>query len=205
MITLKNIKIVLVDDHILLLESLKNVLNKDPEIQVVHTISNPNSIIKDIKLLKPDIILMDIRLNSYNGLELTKSITNCIPQISIIILSGYNYEEYIEAAYNAGASAYITKEKSNEELISTIKQVYIGYKIFPKYEVDLLCESLTPKECEVLKHIAADKTNSEISEDMRIGKRTVEYHVSSIIRKMDAGSRVGAVVKAIKKGLLDVH
>ncbi|MGE7674930.1 response regulator [Lysinibacillus sp. NPDC094403] len=200
-----DIKIVIIDDHILLLESLKNILIKDPEIQVVHTISNPKYLLKDIMLLNPDILLMDIRLNSFNGLELTKSILSCMPQISIIILSGYNYEEYIEAAYNVGASAFITKEKSNEELIATIKQVYMGYKIFPKFEVNLFCESLTSKECEVLKHIAADKTNIEISEDMRIGKRTVEHHVSSIIRKLDVDSRVGAVVKAIKRGLLDIH
>lgn len=194
----------LVDDRQLLLECLSNRLNKEPTIRVVGVVSNPEFLLHEIIATSPNIVLMNIGMKLVNGIDLTVELLKNMPHLRIIILSKHDYAEYIQAAYNAGASAFMTEEKPIQELIFTIKQVYSGHKLFPKIEVIKIDKMLTPKEYEILKWIAEDKTNSEISEEMMISIRTVEYHISSIIRKLNVESRVGAVVTAIKRGLLSI-
>ncbi|MDQ0163696.1 DNA-binding NarL/FixJ family response regulator [Bacillus alveayuensis] len=142
-------------------------------------------------------------MKNYNGIELTKKIVEKHPKMKIVILLGYDYDEYIEAANQAGAYAFVTKEKSAFELANAIRQSYLGFTLFPNKSLKKTIHSLTKTELEVLKLISEDKTNAEISEMLMLSKRTVEHHVSSIIRKLDVDSRVGAVVKAIKLGLLN--
>jgi DNA-binding NarL/FixJ family response regulator len=200
------IKVLLVDDHVLILDSLKQVLENEGDVEVVDTLSDPTSLFTVIQQTGPTIVVMDVRIKSYNGIKLTKMIVEEYPHIKVIILSGYDYDEYIQAAFQAGASAFVTKERSNVELVSVIKQTYEGYKVFPRNMAEIYQSytDLTPKEREVLKLIAEDKTNYEISEELIISKRTVERHVSSILQKLDADSRVGAVVNGIKKGFLSI-
>ncbi|KOY82094.1 response regulator transcription factor [Lysinibacillus sp. FSL H8-0500] len=194
-----SINVLLVDDHMLLLESLATVLEAEPSIHVVGTIADPSQLLEEILYLQPDVILMDIRIKTYNGLTLTKTILKNIPTMPIIILSGYDDDAYIQAAQNAGAKAFIKKEQSNEELIDVVKKVYAGYTLFPSFEKTLL----TPKELEILQLIVLEKTSDMISKELAISKRTVEHHISSIIRKLSVHSRVGAVVKALEQGLVN--
>ncbi|MGG0337198.1 response regulator [Priestia aryabhattai] len=200
------IKVLLVDDHALFLHGLKQLLEVEEDIQIVDTLSDPLHLFFCIRQTSPDIVVIDIRIKSFNGIELTKQIIKDFPDIKVVVLSGYNYDEYIEAAFQAGANAFITKERSNVELVSTIRQSYQGYKVFPRTAAGnpYSCTDLTKKEREVLKLIAQDKTNIEISGELIISKRTVERHISSILRKLDADSRVGAVVNGIKKGVLTI-
>ncbi|MGE8001934.1 response regulator transcription factor [Lysinibacillus sp. NPDC093216] len=198
------INVLLVDDRQLLLECLSYRLNNEPTIRVVGAISNPEFLLHEINTNSPDIVLMNIRMKFSSGLDLTIELLKNMPHLRVVILSKYDYVEYVQATYNAGASAFITEEKSTQELVFTIKQVYLGYKLFPKIEENKIDKMLTPKEYEILTRIAEDKTNSEISEEMMISIRTVEYHISSIIRKLNVESRVGAVVTAIKRGLLSI-
>lgn len=104
-----SIKVLLVDDHLLLVESLKTILEAEPTIHVVGTITDPSQLLEDILSLQPDVLLMDIRIKTYNGLNLTKAIIKSIPTMPIIILSGYDDDAYIQAAQNAGAKAFIKK------------------------------------------------------------------------------------------------
>ncbi|MEQ6355044.1 response regulator transcription factor [Lysinibacillus sp. M3] len=198
-----NIKLLLVDNRQLVLECLKHRLNKEPNICVIGTLSNPEYLHHEIITNSPDIVLINLQMELSNKIDLTKLLKN-IPHLRVIILSKCKCSEYIRSSYNAGASAFISEEKSFQELIFTIRQVFLGDKRFPKVEKDQIDKMLTPKESEVLKRIAEDKTNIEISEEMMISIRTVEYHISSIIRKLNVESRVGAVVTAIKRGLLSI-
>ena len=198
------IKVILVDDHQLILNGLAKTLNDDPDIKVISTIADPKCLLLEIGKLNPDVLVIDIRIKSYNGIHLTKEITEAFPNIKVVVLSGYNYEEYIKAAFDAGASAFVTKERTNDELIFSIKQAYLGYNIFPNLRSDKTGEILTGKEREILKLIADDNTNLEISDRLLISKRTVERHITSIIGKLGADSRVGAVVNGIKQGLLHI-
>jgi len=198
--------VLLVDDHVLILDGLKQLLDNEEDIKVVNSLSDPSSLFTVIQQMLPDILVMDVRIKKDNGIELTKKILGVYPQIKVVILSGYDYDEYIQAAFQAGASAFVTKERSNDELVSVIRKSYQGYKVFPRNmsEINQTSMDLTRKEREILKLVAEDKTNYEISDELNISKRTVERHISSIIHKLDAESRVGAVVIGIKKGLLSV-
>lgn len=199
-----SINVLLVDDHVLMLMGLKEILEKEPDLHVVATLSDPSALESAIRLRNPDVIVLDVRMKTENGIELAKIVRKEFPALKIVILSGYNYDEYIDAAKQAGADAYVTKEKSNTELITAIRQACRGQRTFPYQHREQAGEALTAKEREILGQIAADKTNAEISEELSISKRTVEYHIASIMRKLDADSRVGAVVNGIKKGLLNV-
>ncbi|WP_424161614.1 response regulator [Bacillus amyloliquefaciens] len=198
------IKVLLLDDHMMMVQGIKQLLEHDRAIEVVSTLTNPAAVYEEIDRFCPNILIIDIRMKSFNGITLTKNIKKTIPELKIIILSGYEYDEYITAAYKAGATAYVRKENSINELITAVKQTFAGNHIFPQLTVNLSDKRLTHKELEVLKLIAEDKTNMEISSALKLSKRTVERHISSIIQKTDANSRVGAVVNGIKQGLLYV-
>lgn len=199
-----SINILLVDDHVLMLMGLKELLEKEPDLHVVKTLSDTSALEDAIRQGEPDVIVLDVRLKTKNGIEIARDIRGKFPDLKIVILSGYNYDEYIDAAKQAGADAYVTKEKSNTELTAAIRTVCQGHQTFPNLHPEQAGEALTAKEREILKQIAADKTTAEISAELSISKRTVEYHVASILQKLDADSRVGAVVNGIKKGLLNV-
>ncbi|MCO7125843.1 response regulator transcription factor [Sporolactobacillus shoreicorticis] len=198
------INIILVDDHLLMLMGLKELLEKEPDFHVVDTLSDPINLEAIINTKPTDVLVLDVRLKNTNGIEITRHIRKGHASIKIVILSGYQYDEYIEAAKQAGADAYVTKEESNSRLAKVIRQVCNGEKVFPILKPEVPGESLTPKELDILKLIAEDMTTNEISQKLSISKRTVEYHISSIIQKLGADSRVGAVVNAIKKGLLNL-
>ncbi|MFA8440058.1 response regulator [Pueribacillus sp. YX66] len=194
------IKVLLVDDHLMFMLGIKQLLEGEKDLTILSIVDNPPDLDKIIKNDKPHVIVMDIRMKDYNGIELTKKITKIYPEIKIIILSGYNYDEYMKAAYEAGAYAFISKENSAHELANAIRESHKGNKLIVETKEKQL---LTNTELEILKLISQDKTNSEISEILIISKRTVEHHVSSIINKLRVDSRVGAVVKGMKSGLIN--
>jgi DNA-binding NarL/FixJ family response regulator len=198
------ISVILVDDHVLMLNGLKELLDKEADLHVVAALSDPCTLKQTITRQRPDVLVLDVRLKAQNGIAIAGQLKNEFPALKIIILSGYHYREYIEAADQAGADAYVTKETSNSDLTRAIRAVHLGRRVFPNLNPVPQGKTLTPKEREILKLIAADLTNAEIGEELSISKRTVEYHVTSIIQKLGVDSRLGAVVIAIKKGLLDV-
>ena len=196
------IKVLLVDDHLMFMLGIKQLLESEGNFTILNIVDNPAELNEKIKEEKPHVIVMDIRMKDYNGIELTKEISSVYPDIKIIILSGYNYDEYMKAAYEAGAYAFISKENSTYELANAIRESYKGNRLIPD-QTENHKPLLTKTELEVLKLISQDKTNSEISEILVISKRTVEHHVSSIINKLKVDSRVGAVVKGMKSGLIN--
>lgn len=194
------IKVLLVDDHLMFMLGIKQLLDSEEDLHVLSIVNDPTELNEKIKEHNPHVIVMDIRMKNYNGIELTRKITEVYPDIKVIILSGYNYDEYMKAAYEAGAYAFISKENSMHELANAIRESFKDNKLISEKKDKQL---LTKTELEILKLIAQDKTNSEISEMLVISKRTVEHHVSSIISKLKVESRVGAVVKGMKSGLIN--
>lgn len=196
------IRVLLADDHILVLEGLIKLLEKESDIKIVSTVSNPLLLEREINIHSPEILILDVRFKTHNGIEITKQLLEK-HQIKVIILSGFNYEEYIQAAFKAGAYSFLSKDKTNSELVFLIKKVASGKKHFPNIQGMIHNDSLSKKEKTILTLIAKDYSNLKISEELNISKRTVEYHISSIIQKLNADTRVGAVVKGIKKGYLN--
>jgi two-component system, NarL family, response regulator LiaR len=195
------IKVLLVDAHLLVMLRIQQLLENEAHLEVVNTICHPADLEEEIIKHNPDVIVMDIRMKNDNGIEWTKKITETYPTCKVVILSGYDYDEYIHAAYEAGA--FVTKENSVFELANAIRQSHLGIKSFPVDRLSNYHPPLINVELKILQFISEDRTNAEISELLNISRRTVEHHVSSILRKLDVDSRVGAVVKAMKLGLLE--
>lgn len=197
-----NIKVSLMVDHKLLMIGLTQLLEKEPNIKVINTISNPKSLYPEIINNNPDVIV--IILSFRMGIDLAREIIEFHPNSKIIIVSKCDCNEYIKYAYEIGISSFITSDKSIHDLITAIERIHLGDKLYSGLNTNRSVEALTQKELEVLQLMLQDKRNSDISKELIISKRTVEYHISSILNKLDAKSRVGAVVKGIKKGLISI-
>ena len=136
----------LIFDHMMMVQGIKQLLERDRVVKVVSTLSNPAEIYDEIDYHRPNILIIDIRMKSFNGISLTRNIKKTFPELKIVILSGYEYDEYIYAAYNAGAAAYVRKENSINELITAVKQTFAGNHVFPQHAVNLSVDRLTHKE-----------------------------------------------------------
>ncbi|MGP7816809.1 response regulator [Niallia sp. 01092] len=198
------IKIILVDDHKMLLSSLSNVLNNSEMVEIVDSFSDPLEALMNIDHTKCDVVVSDVRMKQMNGLILAKELKRKFGnKIKIILISGFYTEEYHKNALDIGVHAFLPKESSDEQLLSVIKQVTLNNVLIP---FDLLKVNnekvLSETEVKVLLFIAQEKTNEDIAQMLYISKRTVEHHLTSIFRKLDVQTRVGAVVKGIEKGII---
>lgn len=211
---MKKITILLVEDHVVVRESIRQFLEREEKLEVVGEAGDGEEAVKMASKLKPDVIIMDISMPKLNGIEATKRIKALLPSTAILILTAYDYEQYIFPLLEAGAAGYLLKDVSSRELISAIETVYRGEavlhpavarkvmqrlsKVEPTGEraSDLLSE----RELAILKMAAKGMSNSDIAEELHLSARTVESHLGSIFNKLGVGSRTEAVIKAMKKG-----
>ncbi|MEK4111124.1 DNA-binding NarL/FixJ family response regulator [Paenibacillus sp. DS2363] len=198
------ITVVLLDDHPLVMEGLNNRLNREPDIQVVKTFSDPLLFLSELEALRPDVVVMDIRMPQLDGFEVVRRLKDQYGlSVKIILLSGYNYHEFQLKAYDLGVHAYLSKQATYGQIINAIHQSMLGHVLIPETMLSPnLEESLTATEREVLNRIALEMTNKEIAQDLAISQRTVEYHITSITQKFGVKSRIGAVVKGYQAGIL---
>ncbi|ETT37452.1 response regulator transcription factor [Paenibacillus sp. FSL H7-0942] len=198
------ITVVLLDDHPLVMEGLNNRLNREPGIQVIKTFSDPLLFLSEVEALRPDVVVMDIRMPQLDGFEVVRRLKDQYGlSVKIILLSGYNYHEFQLKAYDLGVHAYLSKQATYGQIINAIHQSMLGHVLIPEKMLSPnLEQSLTATEREVLNRIALEMTNKEIAQDLAISPRTVEYHITSITQKFGVKSRVGAVVKGYQAGIL---
>ncbi|MDQ0720868.1 response regulator transcription factor [Paenibacillus amylolyticus] len=196
--------VVLLDDHPLVMEGLNNRLNREPGIQVLKTFSDPLLFLSEVEALRPDVVVMDIRMPQLDGFEVVRRLKDQYGlSVKIILLSGYNYHEFQLKAYDLGVHAYLSKQATYGQIINAIHQSMLGHVLVPETMLSSnLEESLTATEREVLNRIALEMTNKEIAQDLAISQRTVEYHITSITQKFGVKSRIGAVVKGYQAGIL---
>jgi len=216
---MKNIKVVIADDHTILRQGIKSLLDSQEGIEVMGEAKDGREAIKIIEELLPDVILMDIAMPGLNGLEATRRIKKKFPKIKVLVLTMYTHEEYIFQILNAGADGYLVKETAFQDLISAINAVYkgeafmspsISKKVINTYmqrargEEDEVCDTLTTREREILQLIAEGNTNKKIAEALFISPKTVETHRTHIMDKLNIHDRIGLVKYAIRKGMVDV-
>lgn len=211
----KKIRLLLVDDHPIVLDGIKSHLCAQPEFEIVGEASNGLDAVQKSKALLPDVVLMDITMPQMNGLEATAMMRKQAPLAKILILTMHNSKEYIAQMIRAGARGYLLKDGSPAELVRAIKAVNAGEVFFApsvsRVIVDQLVEgggrvaepvqSLTDREREVLSLIAEGLLNKQIADKLGIGVRTIETHRERIMRKLDIHTVAGLTKYAIAQGM----
>jgi len=216
---LDGIRILLADDHPLIREGLRRILEMDPQIEVVGEVGDGQGAINKTRILDPDVVLMDLKMPGTDGVEASRVIRREFPEIRIIILTVADDDDMLEVI-RAGASGYLLKDVEPGELLKAIHTVYEGRPAFhPIVTSRLLGEynrlsmpvrkddeisMLTEREKEVLGLIAQGESNKNIAHKLFISEKTVKNHITSIFRKLKVEDRTQAAIFAIKKRMVEV-
>jgi len=213
---MKKLNILLAEDHKLVRESTRQLLDREPNLKVVGEACNGVEAVEMARKLKPDIILMDISMPDLNGVEATKQIKEFQPSVSILVLTAYDYEQYIFPLLDAGAAGYLLKDISGQELVNAINAVskgdvvlhpsiarkviwhyqHVGDKRVKRKVFNLLSE----EEMTTVNLAAKGMKNKDIALEMHLSIHTIESHLCSIFNKLGVGSRTEAVIQALKRG-----
>jgi two-component system response regulator NreC len=214
----KKISVLLADDHRILREGIRSLLEKTPDIEVVGEALEGGDAVAKVQQLSPDVVLMDITMPGLNGLEATRQIKALRPLTKVLVLTMHENNQYISQFLRSGASGYVLKDTAASELVGAIRAVHQGDAyLYPSIARKLLEEyllkvqtgeerdsydGLTEREQEVLKLIAEGKTNKEIAETLSLSVRTVQAHRANLMGKLHMHDRTELVRYAIRKGLI---
>ena len=203
------IRILTADDHQLVREGIAAVLEGQPDMMLIGQASNGREAIESFRQHRPDVTLMDLRMPDMSGIEAITAIRAEFPSARIIVLTTYAGDVQAAGALKAGASGYLLKNLVRKELIETIRAVHAGKRRVPPEIAMEIAEhvaddALTEREIEVLRRVAAGKSNKVIAAELDISEGTVKTHMKSILPKLDASDRTHAVMIALKRGILDV-
>lgn len=215
---MKKITVLLVDDHRLLREGIRSLLEKSGDVEVVGEASEGGEAVAKAQSLSPDVVLMDITMPGMNGLEATRQIKALRPNIKVLILSMHESNQYISQFLRSGASGYVLKDSAASDLVGAIQAVSQGDAfLYPSIARRLLEEylqkaqageeresydGLTGREREVLRMIAEGRSNKEIADVLSLSVRTVQAHRANLMGKLHMHDRTELVRYAIRKGLI---
>jgi DNA-binding NarL/FixJ family response regulator len=215
------IRILLADDHALVRQGTRELLEREGDLEVVAEAANGEEAVRLTCEHSPDIALMDIAMPVLNGIDATRQIKAARPGVSVLILSAYDDDQYIFALLEAGAAGYLLKNVGADELITAIRAVAAGEavlhpaiarrvlsRIAPPQEKQAEISApdrLSEREMEVLRLAAKGLKNQDIADELCLSVRTVQTHLSNIFGKMGVGSRTEAVLEALKRGWLTLQ
>jgi len=220
---LEPIRVLVVDDHALFRRGLEMVLEQEPDIEVVGEAGDGGQAVQKAIETAPDIVLMDVRMPRGSGIEACRAIKDAVPSAKIIMLTISDEEADLYEAIKAGATGYLLKEISIEEVASAIRAVQNGQSLIsPSMASKLLTEfatmvkrtdskaqlptpRLTDREMEVLRLVARGLNNRDIAKELYISENTVKNHVRNILEKLQLHSRMEAVVYAVREKLLEIN
>ena len=210
------IRILLADDHALVREGTKELLEREADLEIVAEADDGKTAVQLATKRRPDVVIMDFAMPKLNGIEATKQIKAIDPSIAVLVLTAYDNEQYIFAFLEAGAAGYLLKDAHIDELIKAIRAVHAGESILhpaiarkvinrfaqpaEKRGKENALDQLTKRELEVLKLAAKGMSNREIALDLSISVRTVQTHLSNIFTKIGVGSRIEAVIYGLRQG-----
>ena len=216
--TAPRIRVLLVDDDDLMRAGLRGVLSSDPAIEVVGEAGDGREAAYRTRLLRPDVVLMDVRMPDLDGISATRELLATFPEARVVILTTFEQDDYIFGALTAGASGFLLKRTRPEELIAAIHTIAAGDSLLSPSVTSRVIErmagqptldgardprlaELTPRETEVLELIARGLSNGEIAAELVIGESTVKTHLKRVLAKLQVRDRVQAVIFAYESGL----
>lgn len=211
------IKIMIADDHSMIREGLKSLLELEGDIQVVEEAEDGVDCLEKLKICTPDVLLLDINMPRKNGLEVLQTLKSSMSKVKVLVLTVHNEVEYLMKAVDIGVDGYILKDSESAELKKAIFSIvegenYIQPSLIPSLNSKMIeknrdegkIESLTKRELEVLKLLAVGMYNKEVAEKLNISERTVKNHVSNIFKKIEVTDRTQAAVFAIRNNLIEL-
>jgi DNA-binding NarL/FixJ family response regulator len=203
------IRILLADDHPVLRQGIQALAADESDMEFVAEASNGREAIEQFRKYRPDITLMDLQMPDMNGIDVMLAIRNEFPDARFIILTTYAGDVQVSRALKAGARAYLLKSFLRKELLDTIRAVHAGQKRIPsdlatQVADHIADDSLTFREIEVLRLIAAGNANKLIADQLSIAEETVKGHVKNILSKLSANDRTHAVTIGLKRGIIEL-
>jgi DNA-binding NarL/FixJ family response regulator len=213
-----SVRVLLVDDDDLMRAGLRAVLSSDANVDVVGEAGDGRAAVESVRSLRPDLVLMDVRMPDLDGIAATREVLAASPDVKVVILTTFEQDDYIFGALNAGASGFLLKRTAPEELLAAIHTVAGGDSLLspsvtrtvidrmarqpsPEIGPSRLLEQLTPREREVLGHVARGLSNAEIAAELVIEESTVKTHVKRMLMKLGLRDRIQAVIYAYESGL----
>lgn len=210
---LQPIRVLLADDHVMVREGTRRILEREPDLKVVAEASDGRETVALVEQLHPDVALVDISMPIMNGIEATRGIKRVAPRTAVLVLTAYDDDEYVFAVLEAGAAGYLLKNARSSELIDAVRRVYQGESVLhPAIAKKVLLrvrataspsepqpESLTDREIDVLRLAARGLSNRQIAIELALSPRTVQAHMANIFGKLQVASRTEAVMVGLRR------
>jgi DNA-binding NarL/FixJ family response regulator len=212
------IRVLIADDQALVRTGFRVIVNAEPDLEVVGETADGRETIEAVRTQRPDVVLMDIRMPNLDGIETTRRLAAAAHPPRVLILTTFDLDQYVYDALRAGASGFLLKDASADELLQAVRVIAAGDALLspsitrrliadyahrpPPSERPPALEELTPRELEVLRLIASGLSNDGIARELVLGKATIKTHVARIFAKLDLHDRAQAVVLAYETGLV---
>lgn len=213
--TMASIRILIADDHAVVREGTRQILDREPDMEVVAQASDGQEAVELVLQQHPRVAVLDISMPRMNGIEATRKIKELAPLTAVLVFTAYDYDEYVFAILEAGAAGYLLKNSRSSELVEAVRRVAAGESVLhPAIATKVLsrvskhetpadtqpAEVLTERELDVLRLAAQGLSNREIADQLIVSPRTVQSHMANIFGKLNVGSRTEAVMVGLKRG-----
>lgn len=216
----EKIKVLIVDDHQVVRQGLRTFLELQEDIIVVGEAGDGVTAVEMVHQLNPDVVLMDLVMPRLDGIEATRQVKSMAANVKVMALTSFTEDEKVFPAIQAGASGYLLKDVSPDDLVEAIRAAcrgearlhpdilrklmeQVAFQSMPQREIQ--GESLTERELDVVRLVAQGRNNHEIAQDLVISEKTVKTHISNILGKLNLEDRTQLAIYALKRGLVDLH